>query len=144
MAVMCAGQGEALSFHRSFRSREVGITAGIGMRVPVDARVDKAIEQGRAKEAERVKVMIGRVTSVIDGRTFRLVTGGGTVIPVRLEGIEVSSDDTELNRELWIRLKRLILGKTVRAEYRVKDEDGFASAQVTLNRQSVNALLEKQ
>lgn len=137
VAVAVALQGEAVGFHRSFRSREVGIGGGASVMIPVDARVDKAIDEGRAQAADRVKVVVGRVTRVLDGRTFRLVTGGGTLVPVRLEGVEVTAD-AERAKVSSALLKNLVQGRVVRVEFRSKDEDGFLLGTVTYNKTNVN------
>jgi len=131
-------QSDALTIHRSFRSRNVGFGGGVGASVPVDSRVAKALEEGLAQEANRTKVVIGRVTSVIDGRTLRLVTGGGTLVLVRLEGVEVAVDNPELIRKQAAALKKLVQGRNVRVEFRSKDDDGLIVGQVTCGKQNVN------
>jgi len=136
-------RGEALTFHRSFRTRDVGFGGGVGVSVPVDTRVSQAIDEGRAKEAERTKVLIGRATSVIDGRTLRLVTGGGTLVPVRLEGVELPASDAERRLAMTAALKKLVQGRNIRVEFRVRDDDGFVLGQVTCGKQNVNALLAR-
>lgn len=145
LAVSLVGvRSDALTIHRSFRTREVGSAAGIGIGVPVDARVAKALDEGRAKEASREKVMFGRVTRVIDGRSFRFLTEGGSVALVRLEGVEVPADDVERRRSMESALKKLVWGRLLRVAYRTTDEDGLVLAQVTCGKQSINArLIEK-
>ena len=133
---------EAVTIHRSFRSRSVGVGGGFGVSVPVDARVDKAIDEGRAQEAERTKVLIGRATSVIDGRTFRLVTDGGTLVVVQLEGVEAKPEgDAECARASVARLKKTIQGRTVRVEFRQCDRNGIVLGKAFLGKLNVNGRL---
>ena len=140
--LLAAARGEALTIHRSFRSRDVGFGGGIGASVPVDARVDKAIDEGLAKEAERPKALVGRVTRVVDGRTLRLVTDGGTLVPVRLEGVEVPTDAPRA-QAMAAALRKLVQGRQVRVGFRVQDDDGFVLGQVTCGKRNVNEVLAK-
>lgn len=51
----------ATTIHRSFRTREAGFGFGTGtatVAYPVDAKIDKAINEARQKEAEKTKVII--------------------------------------------------------------------------------------
>ncbi len=53
---MVAGTGGARTIHRSFRSREIGFGGVAGAVVPVDSRIDKAIDEGRVKAKERSRL----------------------------------------------------------------------------------------
>ena len=58
---LVALQSAAVTIHRSFRSREAGFgfgTGRAGVAYPVDAKIDKAINEARQKEAEKTKVII--------------------------------------------------------------------------------------
>lgn len=61
VVALIALQSAAVTIHRSFRTREAGFgfgTGTAGVAYPVDARIDKAIDEARQKEAEKVKVII--------------------------------------------------------------------------------------
>lgn len=141
---VCAGSlvlsGEALTLHRSFRTREVGFGGGSGVSVavPVDARIDKAIDEGRAAEAKRPRVLVGQVTRVTDGNLFRLVTGGGSVARVRLFGAVAPSGDRPFGKEAGAHLKQLVLRRTVRAEFNSQDKEGNLIAAVTVGKTDVS------
>ena len=52
--LLVALQSAAVTIHRSFRTREAGFgfgTGTAGVAYPVDARIDKAIDETRQKEA---------------------------------------------------------------------------------------------
>ena len=52
MVALVALQSAAVTIHRSFRTREAGVgfgTGGAGVAYPVDAKVDKAIDEARQK-----------------------------------------------------------------------------------------------
>ena len=130
----------ALTLHRSFRTRDVGFGGGSGVSVavPVDARIDKAIDEGRAAAAKRPRVLVGQVTHVTDGNLFRLVTGGGSVARVRLFGAIAPSGDQPFGKEAGAHLKKLILRRTVRAEFNSQDKEGNFIAAVTVGKTDVS------
>ena len=73
IATLTVLSASAVTIHRSFRTREAGVGFGTGtasVAYPVDARVDKAIDEARQKEAAKTKVIIGRCTKVSDGDTI--------------------------------------------------------------------------
>ena len=55
---LVALQSAAVTIHRSFRTREAGFAFGtgtVGVAYPVDAKIDKAIDEARQKEAEKIE-----------------------------------------------------------------------------------------
>ena len=64
-ALLCAGlcvvadSAAARTIHRSFRTREVGVGGGFGVAIPVDRRVDKAIDEARVPKKDHAKLFTG-------------------------------------------------------------------------------------
>ena len=117
----------AVTIHRSFRTREAGFGFGTGrsgVAYPVDAKIDKAIDEARQKEAEKTKVIIGRCTKVSDGDTIHVVTDGNVKFKVRLDRIDAPEKDQPYGKESTAYLTSLIRGKTVRVEWVKKDQYG--------------------
>lgn len=138
---LIALQSVAATIHRSFRTREAGIgfgTGTAGVAYPVDARIDKAIDEARQKEAEKVKVIIGLCTKVIDGDTIHVVTGGNVRFKVRLERIDAPEKDQPYGKEATDYLVKLIKGKTVRVEWVKKDQYGRVLGIVYLDKTDIN------
>ena len=124
---LVALQSVAVTIHRSFRTREAGFgfgTGTAGVAYPVDARIDKAIDEARQKEAEKTKVIIGRCTKVSDGDTIHVVTDGNVKFKVRLDRIDAPEKDQPYGKESTDYLTSLIRGKTVRVEWQKKDQYG--------------------
>ena len=131
----------AVTIHRSFRTREAGIgfgTGTAGVAYPVDARIDKAIDEARQKEAEKTKVIIGKVTKVSDGDTIHVVTDGNVKFKVRLDRIDAPESDQPYGKESTAYLTSLIRGKTVRVEWQKKDQYGRVLGIVCLDKVDVN------
>ena len=127
IATLTVLSASAVTIHRSFRTREAGVGFGTGtasVAYPVDARIDKAIDEARQKEAEKVKVVIGLCTKVIDGDTIHVVTGGNVRFKVRLERIDAPESDQPYGKEATDYLAKLIKGRTVRVEWVKKDRYG--------------------
>ena len=127
IATLTVLSASAVTIHRSFRTREAGFgfgTGTAGVAYTVDARIDKAIDEARQKEAEKVKVVIGLCTKVIDGDTIRVVTGGNVRFKVRLERIDAPESDQPYGKEATDYLAKLIKGRTVRVEWVKKDRYG--------------------
>ena len=127
IATLTVLSASAVTIHRSFRTREAGFgfgTGTAGVAYPVDARIDKAIDEARQKEAEKVKVVIGLCTKLIDGDTIHVVTGGNVTFKVRLERIDPPETDQPYGKEATDYLAKLIRGKTVRVEWQKKDQYG--------------------
>ena len=127
IATLTVLSASAVTIHRSFRTREAGFgfgTGTAGVAYPVDARIDKAIDEARHKEAEKVKVVIGLCTKVIDGDTIHVVTGGNVRFKVRLERIDAPESDQPYGKEATDYLAKLIKGRTVRVEWVKKDRYG--------------------
>ena len=124
---LIALQSAAVTIHRSFRTREAGFGFGSGtatVAYPVDAKIDKAIDEARQKEAEKTKVIIGRCTKVSDGDTIHVVTDGNVKFKVRLDRIDAPEKDQPYGKESAAYLSSLIRGKTVRVEWQKKDQYG--------------------
>ena len=124
---LIALQSAAVTIHRSFRTREAGFgfgTGTAGVAYPVDAKIDKAIDEARQKEAEKTKVIIGKVTKVSDGDTIHVVTDGNVKFKVRLDRIDAPESDQPYGKESTAYLSSLIRGKTVRVEWVKKDQYG--------------------
>ena len=136
--VLLSLRGDALTLHHSFRTRDVGFGGGFGASVPVDAKIDKAIDEARRDEAFRERVLVGRVTRVTDGNSFRMVTGGGTVARVRLAGVLAPTGDEPNAAAAAAHLKKLIHGFTVRVAYNSQDQFGNLWGDVTVGKLSVN------
>ena len=127
IATLTVLSAPAVTIHRSFRTREAGVGFGTGtasVAYPVDARIDKAIDEARQKEAEKTKVIIGKCTRVIDGDTIHVVTGGNVRFKVRLERIDAPESDQPYGKEATDYLAKLIKGRTVRVEWVKKDRYG--------------------
>ena len=127
VAALTAFSASATTIHRSFRTREAGFgfgTGTAGVAYPVDAKIDKAIDEARQKEAERVKVIIGKCTRVSDGDTIHVVTGGNVKFKVRLDRIDAPESDQPYGKESTDYLAKLIRFKTVRVEWVKKDQYG--------------------
>ena len=124
---LVALQSAAVTIHRSFRTREAGFgfgTGRAGVAYPVDAKIDKAINEARQKEAEKTKVIIGKVTKVSDGDTIHVVTGGNVKHKVRLDRIDAPEKDQPYGKESTDYLAALIRYRTVRVEWVKKDQYG--------------------
>ena len=119
IATLTVLSASAVTIHRSFRTREAGFgfgTGTAGVAYPVDARIDKAIDEARQKEAAKTKV--------IDGDTIHVVTGGNVRFKVRLERIDAPESDQPYGKEATDYLAKLIKGRTVRVEWVKKDRYG--------------------
>ena len=138
---LIALQSVAATIHRSFRTREAGIgfgTGTTGVAYPVDARIDKAIDEARQKEAEKTKVIIGKVTKVSDGDTIHVVTDGNEKYKVRLDRIDAPESDQPYGKESAEYLAKLIKGKNVRVEWKERDRYGRVLGIVFLDQADVN------
>ena len=136
---LVALQSAAVTIHRSFRTREAGFgfgTGTAGVAYPVDAKIDKAIDEARQKEAEKIKVIIGKVTRVSYGDTIHVVTDGNEKFKVRLNRIDAPEKDQPFGKESTEYLSKLIRGKTVRVEYDSKDQYGRILGIVYLEKSS--------
>ena len=141
VAVGLAFSASAVTIHRSFRTREAGIGFGTGRAsvvYPVDAKLDQAIDEARQKEAERVKVVIGRCLKVSDGDTIHVVTDGNAKYKVRLDRIDAPESDQPHGKESTAYLTSLIRGKTVRVEWAKKDQYGRILGIVYLDKADIN------
>ena len=138
---LIALQSAAVTIHRSFRTREAGFgfgTGTAGVVYPVDAKIDKAIDEARQKEAEKTKVIIGRRTKVSDGDTIHVVTDGNVKFKVRLDRIDAPEKDQPYGKESTAYLASLIRGKTVRVEWVKKDQYGRVLGIIYLDKTDIN------
>ena len=141
LVLLIALQSAAVTIHRSFRTREAGIgfgTGAAGVAYPVDAKIDKAIDEARQKEAEKTKVIIGRCARVSDGDTIHVVTDGNVKFKVRLDRIDAPEKDQPYGKESTAYLTKLIKGRTVRVEWQKKDQYGRVLGIVYLDKADVN------
>ena len=130
-----------ITIHRSFRTREAGVgfgTGTAGVAYPVDAKIDKAIDEARQKEDEKVKGIIGRCTKVSDGDTIHVITDGNVKFKVRLDRIDAPEKDQPYGNESTTYLSSLIRGKTVRVEWQKKDRYGRVLGIVYLDKTEIN------
>lgn len=141
VTVLAFGEARALTIHRSFGSRSVGFGGGVGYDIPVDAKVAAALDEAREKEAARPKVYVGRVTRVLSGNELLVVTGGGTCIPVKLNGIVVPDVNQPNGKSAVVFLKRLVQGRQVRVEYSKRDNRGYVLGAVTLDKSDVGQMM---
>ncbi len=73
-ALMLAFSASATTIHRSFLTREAGVAFGTGMAgvaYPVDAKVDKAIDEARQKDQPYGKESTSCLASLIRGQIAR-------------------------------------------------------------------------
>ena len=141
LVLLIALQSAAVTIHRSFRAREAGIgfgTGAAGVAYPVDAKIDKAIDEARQKEAEKAKVIIGHCTRVSDGDTIHVVTDGNVKFKVRLDRIDAPEKDQPYGKESTAYLTKLIKGRTVRVEWQKKDQYGRILGIVFLDKTDIN------
>ena len=86
-ALLCAGlcvvadSAAARTIHRSFRTREVGVGGGFGVAIPVDRRVDKAIDEARVPKKDHVKLFTGEKVKNAKTNTVRVVRRRKVVKP---------------------------------------------------------------
>ena len=141
IAALTVFSASAVTIHRSFRTREAGVgfgTGTAGVAYPVDAKIDKAIDEARQKEAEKTKVIIGRCTMVSDGDTIHVVTDGNEKFKVRLDRIDAPEKDQPYGKESTAYLTSLIRGKTVRVEWQKKDQYGRVLGIIYLDKTDIN------
>ena len=138
---LIALQAAGVTVHRSFRTREAGVgfgTGTAGVAYPVDAKIDKAIDEARQKEAEKTKIIIGKCTRVSDGDTIHVVTDGNEKFKVRLDRIDAPEKDQPHGKESTAYLTSLIRGKTVRVEWVKKDQYGRVLGIIYLDKTDIN------
>ena len=131
----------AVTFHRSFRSRDINIGGGAGFSVPVETRIAQAIDEGDEKDAQRTKVVIGKVTSAEDGNTIHVVTDGNVLFKVRLAHIATPAKGQPGGKQATEHLSKLIRGRTVRVEYIDRIRGGLLLGTVYLGGNDVNLRL---
>ena len=136
---------DALTIHRSFRTREAGFSFGTGTATasyPVDARIDQALDAAREHEAQKAKVIVGKVTRILDGATIHVVTDGNVLYKVRLNGLDPTPKNSPSDPQAVTFLAKRIKGRTVRVEWRTRDPSGNVLGSVFLDKTNVNDCLE--
>ena len=81
----CAAVAAARTIHRSFRTRDVSVGGGFGVAVPVDRRVDKAIDEAHTSEDDRARIFAGKTGSVRTNGSVRVVRRTKIVNPKAAE-----------------------------------------------------------
>ena len=74
----------AVTIHRSFRTREAGVgfgTGTAGVAHPVDARIDKAIDEARVPKKDHAKLFTGEKATNAKTNTVRVVRRRKVVKP---------------------------------------------------------------
>lgn len=90
-ALVCVGlyvvadSAVARTIHRSFRTREVGVGGGFGAAVPVDHRIDKAIDEARVSKKDHAKLFAGEKVTNAKTNTVRVIRRRKVVKPKTLE-----------------------------------------------------------
>ena len=109
--LLVALQSVAVTIHRSFRTREAGIgfgTGTAGVAYPVDARIDKAIDEARQKEAEKVKAALTGLTP--SRRAFAVRSSGQQAAIVKPKEKRAPESEVEyIKKERENRLKMILL-----------------------------------
>lgn len=78
-AVVCVGlclaadSAAGRTIHRSFRTREVGVGGGFGVVVPVDRRIDKAIDEARVPKKDHAKLFASEKVTNAKTNTVRVI-----------------------------------------------------------------------
>ena len=84
--IAAASVASARTIHRSFRTREVGVGGGFGVAMPVDSRIDKAIDEGRTRKEDHAKLFAGQKTANAKTNTVRVVRRVKVVKPKPQKG----------------------------------------------------------
>lgn len=82
---LAANSTAARTIHRSFRTREVGVGGGFGVAVPVDRRIDKAIDEARVPKKDHAKLFAGEKVTNAKTNTVRVVRRRKVVKPKSVE-----------------------------------------------------------
>ena len=136
----------AVTIHRSFRTREAGFgfgTGTAGVAYPVDARIDKAIDEARQKEAAKTKVIIGRCTKVSDGDTITVLDSEKVQHKVRLDRIDAPEKKQAFGEKSKQHLSEMVFGKDVRVEWQKKDRYQRILGIVFIGEKDVNLQMVK-
>ena len=109
-----AGAQAAVTIHRSFRSRDVGLGGGASVSVPVDSRIANALD---SRDADKDGlVIIGKVTRVMDGDTLWVTPTRGFRTKVRICGIDAPESGQPFFNDSKKALSSEVFGKTVKVE----------------------------
>ena len=146
IATLTVLSASAVTIHRSFRTREAGFgfgTGTAGVAYPVDARVDKAIDEARQKEAAKTKVIIGRCTKVSDGDTITVLDSEKVQHKVRLDRIDAPEKKQAFGEKSKQHLSEMVFGKDVRVEWQKKDRYQRILGIVFIGEKDVNLQMVK-
>ena len=146
IATLTVLSASAVTIHRSFRTREAGVGFGTGtasVAYPVDARVDKAIDEARQKEAAKTKVIIGRCTKVSDGDTITVLDSEKVQHKVRLDRIDAPEKKQAFGEKSKQHLSEMVFGKDVRVEWQKKDRYQRILGIVFIGEKDVNLQMVK-
>ena len=146
IATLTVLSAPAVTIHRSFRTREAGVGFGTGtasVAYPVDARVDKAIDEARQKEAAKTKVIIGRCTKVSDGDTITVLDAEKVQHKVRLDRIDAPEKKQAFGEKSKQHLSEMVFGKDVRVEWQKKDRYQRILGIVFIGEKDVNLQMVK-
>ena len=146
IATLTVLSAPAVTIHRSFRTREAGVGFGTGtasVAYPVDARVDKAIDEARQKEAAKTKVIIGRCTKVSDGDTITVLDSEKVQHKVRLDRIDAPEKKQAFGEKSKQHLSEMVFGKDVRVEWQKKDRYQRILGIVFIGEKDVNLQMVK-
>ena len=146
IATLTVLSAPAVTIHRSFRTREAGVGFGTGtasVAHPVDARIDKAIDEARQKEAAKTKVIIGRCTKVSDGDTITVLDSEKVQHKVRLDRIDAPEKKQAFGEKSKQHLSEMVFGKDVRVEWQKKDRYQRILGIVFIGEKDVNLQMVK-
>lgn len=82
---LAANSAAARTIHRSFRTREVGVGGGFGVAVPVDRRIDKAIDEARVPKKDHAKLFVGEKVTNTKTNAVRVIRRRKVVKPKTVE-----------------------------------------------------------
>ena len=146
VVTLIALQAAGVTVHWSFRTREAGVgfgTGTAGVAYPVDAKIDKAIDEARQKEAAKTKVIIGRCTKVADGDTITVLDSEKVQHKVRLDRIDAPEKKQAFGEKSKQHLAEMVFGKDVRVEWQKKDRYQRILGIVFIGEKDVNLQMVK-
>ena len=82
---LAADSAAARTIQWSFRTREVGFGGGFGVAVPVDRRIDKAIDEARVPKTDLAKLFTGEKVTNTKTNVVRVIRRRKVVRPKAVE-----------------------------------------------------------